>query len=119
MSSSLDASKVIARLKQATVGIIDAVGEGLLVGGEHVLGVSNAQAPIEDGDLIRSGAVSQDGATKRTAISYDTAYAKRQHEDMALKHDAGRNAKFLERAINSERDKVLQIVAIRAKGAFS
>lgn len=118
MTSSLDASKVIARIKQATVGVIDAVGEGLLVGGEHVLGVSNAQAPIEDGDLIRSGAVSQDSATKRTAISYDTDYAVVQHEDMTMQHDAGRNAKFLERSIASEGDKVLAIVATRAKGAF-
>ncbi|AWN03198.1 hypothetical protein PBI_APPA_16 [Microbacterium phage Appa] len=119
MSSSIDASKVLANLKTAAVKVIDGVGEGLLVGGEHVLGVSNAQAPIEDGDLIRSGAVSQDGATKRTAISYDTEYAVRQHEDMSLKHDSGRNAKFLEKAINSERDKVLQIVATTAKGKFS
>lgn len=119
MSSSIDASKVLANIKSASVRLIDGIGQGYLVAGEHVLGVSNAQAPIEDGDLIRSGAVSQDGATKRTAISYDTDYAVRQHEDMALRHDSGRNAKFLEKAMNSERDKVLQIIAVQAKGAFS
>lgn len=118
MTGSIDAGRFLANLKTAAVKIVDGVGEGLLVGGEHVLGVSNQQVPLEEGDLARSGAVSQDGATKRTAISYDTPYAVRQHEDMALKHDAGRNAKFLERAIASEADKVLQIVAVRAKGAM-
>jgi hypothetical protein len=38
-----------------------------------------------------------------------------QHEDMSMKHDAGRNAKFLELAINSEREAVLQIVASTMK----
>lgn len=119
MSGSIDAGAFLARLKAATVALIDGIGDGLLVGGEHVLGVSNAQAPIEDGDMIRTGAVSQDGATKRTAISYDTPYAPRQHEDMSLQHDAGRNAKFLERAMMSERDKVIQIIATTAKGRMS
>jgi hypothetical protein len=38
-----------------------------------------------------------------------------QHEDMALNHDDGRNAKFLENAMNSERERVLQIIAVGAK----
>lgn len=118
MSSGIEMGAVLARIKSASVALIDGIGEGLLVGGEHVLGVSNAQAPLEDGDMIRTGAVSQDPATKRTAISYDTPYAVKQHEDMSLQHDAGRNAKFLERAIASEAGTVLQIVATRAKGAL-
>lgn len=116
MSSGIDSGAFLSRLVSATTTLVDAIGEGYLVGGEHVLGVSNAQAPIEDGDMIRTGVVSQDGATKRTAISYDTEYAVVQHEDMSLQHDAGRNAKFLERAIASEAGTVLQIVATTAKG---
>ena len=118
MTSSIEFDKVLGNLGRATVRVMDARKRGLWVAGEHVLGVSNAQAPIEEGDLIRSGGVSQDGATGRTAISYDTPYAVRQHEDMTLNHDAGRNAKFLERAVQSEHGKIVQIVAAEVRGAF-
>lgn len=84
---------------------------GLRLGGEHVLGVSNEQVPHEEGDLERSGGVSQDERSGLTAISYDTDYAVKQHEDESLHHDAGRNAKFLENALLSERQTVLAIVA--------
>lgn len=105
----LDGAQVFARLNAAVVDVLDAGRKGLLAAGEHVLGASNAQVPLEEGDLARSGAVSQ-GEGGRTAISYDTPYAVRQHEDLTLRHDSGRNAKFLERALASERDTAAQIV---------
>lgn len=110
MSGSLDFGKGIDAAREGTF-------EGLMIGGEIVLGVSNEQVPHEDGDLERTGAVSGDaaGAKPRVAISYrDVAYkgqAVDQHENMALKHDAGRNAKFLERALAASRDKVREAVA--------
>ena len=91
--------------------------EGLLVGGELVLGDSNEQVPHEEGDLERTGAVSgeMDAKGPKVAISYrDVAYrgqAVQQHEDMTLKHDSGRNAKFLERALAANRDRVREAVA--------
>lgn len=90
--------------------------QGLRIGGEHVLGVSNEQVPHEDGDLERSGAVSQDEATGLTAISYDTDYAVVQHE-VPMQHDAGRTDHFLMNALVSEREQVLAIVrnAIKQK----
>lgn len=84
--------------------------EGLLVGGEHVLGVSNAIVPFEEGDLAATGSVSSDGQG-RVAISYDTDYAVRQHEDLSLNHDPGREGKFLEKSLASERDRILQFIA--------
>ena len=99
----------------ATKAARDASYEGLLIGGELVLGDSNEQVPHEDGDLERTGAVSGDPAAVKVAISYrDVAYrgqAVQQHEDMTLKHDDGRNAKFLERAIAANRDRVREAVA--------
>lgn len=95
-------------LAAAKAGVEGALS-GLLIGGEHVLGVSNSQVPFEEGDLSASGSVSDDGEGK-VAISYDEDYAVVQHEDMSLQHDAGRNAKFLENAINSERDRVMEFV---------
>lgn len=83
---------------------------GLGLAAEHVLGVSNTAVPIEEGTLERSGSISVDERGRRAAISYDTPYAVRQHEDMNLHHDSGRSAKFLENALNSEKDAVREIL---------
>lgn len=87
----------------------------LRVAGLNTLRVSNAQVPVQDADLERDGAVSVDEQSMRCAISYgrraDTAkYAVPQHERMDFRHEAGRNAKFLERALNSTRDQNLEIM---------
>lgn len=116
MTMKIEAGQVIANLNAAVGDILKAGRQGLLVAGEHVLGVSNAQVPLEEGDLARSGGVSQDG-DGRTAISYDTPYAVRQHEDLTLRHDAGRNAKFLEKAIAAERDMAARLVQVAIRRA--
>jgi hypothetical protein len=58
----------------------------------------------------------------KVAVSYrDVAYAGQavhQHEDMSIKHDSGRNAKYLERALASTRDKVLEAVQGQLRKAF-
>lgn len=84
---------------------------GLELAAEHVLQVSRGQVPIEEGTLERSGVASVDEANLRAAVSYDTVYAVRQHEDMTLKHDAGRKAKYLEDALNGQRAEIARIVA--------
>lgn len=89
---------------------------GLELGTRLILDVSNDQVPHEEGDLERDGAASVDGGTLRGAVSYgrdpETAqYAVPQHERLDFRHDAGRNAKFLENAFNSEANAVGQIIA--------
>jgi hypothetical protein len=91
---------------------------GLRNAGEHILNKSNAQAPIEDGDLIRSGAVS-DISDDTVGISYDTPYAVRQHEDLSYRHDPGRNAKFLSNACKSESATAGKIVGTAIKRAMN
>lgn len=96
--------------------------KGLFFGGSHVLTTSNKQVPHEEGDFERGGVVSiGDENDLRAAVSYqDTAFkgqAEILHEDMDMHHDEGRNAKFLENAMNSERDVVGQIVANMVKEA--
>lgn len=108
-------SGIVGKLRKVQEAGKDARNEGLMVAGLHVLAVSNAKAPIETGELIRSGQVSQDEGTGLTAISYDTDYAVVQHEDMSMNHDDGREAKFLESSLNSESDAVLQIIATSVK----
>lgn len=96
--------------------------EGMQLATLLVLNVSNQQAPHEDGDLERDGAASVEATANgaRGAVSYgrkgDTKdYAVVQHEDMTLNHDSGRNAKFLENALNSTREQALEILGERVK----
>ncbi|MEU8035709.1 hypothetical protein [Streptosporangium sp. NPDC049078] len=84
---------------------------GLQKAMEHVLQVSREEVPHEEGTLERSGTASVDPATLTGAVSYDTPYAVRQHEDLTLKHDEGRKAKYLEDPWDAEAGTVQEIVA--------
>ncbi|HEY9409327.1 MAG TPA: hypothetical protein VIQ30_22660 [Pseudonocardia sp.] len=88
---------------------------GLFLAAEHGLGESDRRVPIEEGTLSRSGATSVDAANLRAAVSYDTEYAVVQHERLDFQHDAGREAKFLENALNSNRDVFLAIIAAQVR----
>lgn len=84
---------------------------GLFLATEHLLQVSRTHVPIEEGTLERSGVASVDDERLAGAVSYDTVYAVKQHEDLTLQHDAGRTAKYLERAFDSERHQVAELIA--------
>lgn len=76
---------------------------GLQLGAEHVLEESNRVVPIDDSDLLKSGVPSVDNPATgepRGAVSYDTPYAVRQHEELDWQHEDGRTAKYLENTIN-------------------
>ncbi|MDT0432805.1 hypothetical protein [Streptomyces salyersiae] len=91
---------------------------GLRLAAEHVLQVSRGRVPIEEATLERSGTASVDEAAGTAGVSYDTPYAVRQHEDMTLRHDAGRTAKFLEKSVDEEAGAVLNIVAAQVRRAL-
>jgi hypothetical protein len=84
---------------------------GLGLWAEHVLGVSNERVPLDEATLQRSGVASVDEANLAAAVSYDTAYAVRQHEDMTLRHPNGRQAKYLESAFIENKDLAAKIIA--------
>jgi hypothetical protein len=102
-------AQVRARLQQIERAGRAGAGRGLFLAGEHLLGEARDLAPHEEGDLARSGETSQSGL--RVAVSFDTPYAVVQHEDMTLRHDEGRTAKYLEKPMNAGRDTFGQIVA--------
>lgn len=77
----------------------EAAWQGLLLATEYVLGESNRVIPIEEGTLMREGTVERDKSKLKTAVVYFGPYAQRQHEDMTFRHDPGRSAKFLEKAL--------------------
>lgn len=115
LGSQSGAGAITAGIAKAKTLLNRGANKGLRLALLNVLRVSNSQVPHEEGDLERDGGISVEGYT-RAAIAYGRdaqtrKYAEREHEDMTLKHDAGRNAKFLENAINSTRPQSAEIIA--------
>lgn len=104
MQLSWEGDRVAAILEDATM-------DGLELAAEHLLQVSSSLVPHEEGDLERSGEVSKDEDDLAVAVSYDRPYAVRQHEDLTLRHDEGRRAKYLEEPMSTERDVMLKLIA--------
>lgn len=107
----------MTRLEEVVAELLEAAGQGVRDACEHVLEVANRKVPIEEGTLQRSGDISYDPQTRTGTVYYDTPYAVRQHEDQDLRHDRGREAKWLEKAVASERRQVAQIIADAARKA--
>ncbi|MEU8950898.1 hypothetical protein [Streptomyces sp. NPDC048489] len=88
---------------------------GVRLGAEHLLEVSRQRVPIEEGTLERSGVVSVDEGDLTAAVSYDTPYAVRQHEELDYRHDTGREAKYLEKPLREESDTIQDIIAAEVR----
>ncbi|MFF3353382.1 hypothetical protein ACFYWN_12155 [Streptomyces sp. NPDC002917] len=101
---------------------LDAMREGSVQGvrlaAEHVLTESRRRVPIEEATLERSGVASVDEGALTAAVSYDTPYAVRQHEELTYRHDSGRSAKFLERVLIEEADTATAIIAAQVRRAL-
>ncbi|MEV6073960.1 hypothetical protein AB0L80_02415 [Streptomyces sp. NPDC052069] len=91
---------------------------GLRLAAEHVLTEARKRVPIEEATLERSGVASVDETALTAGVSFDTPYAVRQHEDMTLRHDAGRTAKYLERPLEEEAANVEAIIAAQVRRAL-
>lgn len=92
-----------------------AAADGLLDAVEFLGDQSDRTAPIEEGTMIRSRVSSIDRGKLRGAVSYDTPYAARQHEDLTLRHDEGRRAKYLEQAFKEDGQRALTHVAAKVR----
>ena len=95
-----------------------AAARGLALAMEHLLTESRKQVPIEEATLERSGTAAVDEQNLIGAVSYDTVYAVRQHEELAWRHDAGRKAKYLEDPHREEADTMQAIVAAQIRRAL-
>jgi hypothetical protein len=104
--------QVQARMRRATADAIEDAAEFLLE-------QANRSVPLQDGILQGSGKVTTRGGGKvGAAVSYDTPYAVRQHEDTRLAHAPGRRAKWLQRTLNEERRRILDFIASKIKGSL-
>ncbi|RAJ61699.1 hypothetical protein K378_04059 [Streptomyces sp. Amel2xB2] len=104
--------------EQALRGTEDGAARGLRAVAEHVLARSRARVPIEEGTLERSGVATVDEGELTAAVSYDTPYAVRQHEELDYRHDAGRTAKYLEDPLNEQADTVAELIAAAVRRAL-
>lgn len=102
---------LVRNLEGLLFAVDEGAAEGLFLAAENTLTVSNQHVPHEEGTLERSGKATVDKGSLTAAVSYKTPYAVVQHEDLTLRHDAGRTAKFLENALNGERDTNRKIIA--------
>lgn len=93
----------------------EAAAAGLFDGAEYVLGESRQVVPIDEAALERSGTASVDASALTAAVSYDTPYAVRQHEELTWRHAPGRQAKYLERPLTASRAQVAALIAARIR----
>ena len=96
---------------RVTARTMDAATEGLALAAEHLLGKARAIVPLETGQLSRSGRAEVDRAGLLAAVSFDTVYAVRQHEELTWRHPNGRQAKYLETPMRTEADIMGKIIA--------
>lgn len=81
---------------------------------EHLLTEANKSVPHDEGTLERSGSASSEGT--KGAVSYDTPYAVRQHEDMSLHHHGKGQSKWLENTMGQEAETMGNIIAQAIRG---
>ncbi|MDK6240169.1 hypothetical protein QP400_00415 [Winkia sp. UMB3158] len=101
--------------------LLAAVNAGARVGlnkaAEHLRGVSQAQAPIDEGILRATASVTVDSTGLKAAVSYDTVYAARQHEELTWRHPKGGNAKYLEKPAREEAQTMVDLIAAEVRRA--
>jgi hypothetical protein len=92
-----------------------AIPDALAMGAEHIGEKSAPLVPLEEGTLLRSWAVDVDGDT--VEMSYDTPYARYQHEVLSLRHPHGQ-AKFLEQPLLTDGPRAVEIVGEQIRRAL-
>jgi hypothetical protein len=122
------------RIKEAVKIAEEAALKALRTGAEAILTEAINETPIETGTLRRSGTVTvgalpdgaqvyeaaesgsdmkdafpgAEGKEKAVYISFNTPYARRQHEELGYNHPLGGKAKYLEDPFNRNKQKVLK-----------
>jgi hypothetical protein len=132
------------RIKEAVKIAEEAGLKALRAGAEAILTEAIDETPIETGTLRRSGTVTvgalpdgaqvyeaaesgsnmkdafpgPEGKEKAVYISFNTPYARRQHEELGYNHPLGGKAKYLEDPFNRNKKKVLQYAEKQVKKAL-
>ena len=132
------------RIKEA-VKVAEKAGlKALRTGAEAILTEAIDETPVDTGTLRRSGTVTagglpdsaqvyeaaeagtdmkdafpgDTGKEKAVYISFNTPYARRQHEELGYNHPLGGGPKYLENPFNRNKKKVLQYAEKHVKKAL-
>ena len=132
------------RIKEAVKIAEEAALKALRTGAESILTEAIDETPVDTGTLRRSGTVTVGdipdaekvyaaaksgtkmknafpqpiGKEKAVYVSYNTPYARRQHEELGYNHPLGGKAKYLEDPFNRNKDKVLKYAEKQVKKAL-
>ena len=132
------------RIKEAVKIAEEAGLKALRTGAEAILTEAIDEAPIDTGTLRRSGTVTvgklpdsariyeaaesgnemkdafmeKIGKEKAVYISFNTPYARRQHEELGYQHPRGGKAKYLETPFNANKKKVIKYAERKIKEAL-
>ena len=126
----------------ARAGMAAGALDGLIRAGEDLLGRSQRLAPVEEGTLRGSAALTvivdgrrYEGATSRghaeaaaraaaragrtpsleVEVSFNTVYAARQHEELGWSHPLGGQAKYLQAPLLAQSARYSRIIALAAQ----
>lgn len=94
---------------QAKAAVHRGLARGVRRVAEQVGEASQRVVPRESSRLAKSMAVSQDDLV--AAVSYDTPYAVKQHENLRLRHARGQTGKYLENPLHAAARTAAQVVA--------
>lgn len=94
---------------RAGEAITEAAQTGIFEAAEALLDQAIEKTPVQDGILRASGRATQEGLV--SAVSFNTPYAVKQHEELGYQHPNGGEAKYLEKPANSFGPTMEQIVA--------
>jgi len=94
---------------RAADAITEAAQTGIYEAAEALLDQAIEKTPVQDGILRASGRATQEGNV--SAVSFNTPYAVRQHEELGYQHPNGGQAKYLEVPANSFGETMESIVA--------
>jgi hypothetical protein len=132
------------RTKEAVKIAQEAGMKALRSGAEGILTEAIDETPVDTGTLRRSGTVTvgklpdgvqvhaaakagtemkdafpnEIGREKAVYISFNTPYARRQHEELDYEHPRGGKAKYLEDPFNRLKKKVVKMAELQIKKAL-
>jgi hypothetical protein len=78
----------------------------------QILKKSNSYVPVDTGFLRNSGHMYTKGTGDKieSVVAYNAEYAIYVHEDLAMRHPHGGQAKFLERAVAETKPEIIEIL---------
>jgi len=132
------------RIKEAVKIAEEAGLKALRAGAEAILTEAIDETPVDTGTLRRSGTVTvgalpdgaqvyaaakastemkdafpgRNGKEKAVYISFNTPYARRQHEELGYVHPVGGKAKYLEDPFNRNKKKVIKLAELKIRKAL-